>query len=95
MSDEWEEWQLEWDNYFDDIEDTLKLMDALAERAEREGLEELAVTLVEAGTALIRHTRVCDEFLAAQRLRVTSEIYARNPLLKMLMEKAKGGLSDG
>lgn len=28
--EERDEWALEWENYFDDIEDTLKLMDRLA-----------------------------------------------------------------
>ena len=92
--DEYAEWQLEWENYFDDIEDTLKLLDTLANKAIDEGFrnEQLIVTLIEAGTALIRHCHVCDEYLNAENWRVTMEIYRQNPLLKTLLSNAKSSL---
>ena len=45
-----------------------------------------AAKLLEAATELIRHCRLCEEFLARQTVAMTAKIYKQNPVLKKLVE---------
>lgn len=92
MVDEIEKWRLEWDNYFDDLENALHRLDDLAVKADKEGFEEVTCKLIEAGTALIRHARLCEDFLNRQTIVMAQEMYKQNPLLKLLLENGKDTL---
>lgn len=85
-SSDHEKWQLEWDNYFDDIEHAINRMLDLANRAEREGLMKLDAALVLAAADLMLHCKACEKFLNQQTLNMSMELYKQNPLLKQLLE---------
>ena len=86
MITEHDTWRLEWDEYFDGMIDTIERMSDVAFQAMDHGHDKLAAKLLEAATELIRHCRLCEEFLARQTVAMTAKIYKQNPVLKKLVE---------
>lgn len=82
-----EEWRLEWQNYFDDLDASVERMDKLAVKAFELGFAETGEALMSAATAIIKHCQMCENFLATQQTEMIINMYKQNPLLKVLYEK--------
>jgi hypothetical protein len=82
MDDEIDDFELEWENYFDDLDGVVSRLDDLAAQAQEQGFAGLEEKLTEAADALMRHCASCAAFLDLQALNLTAELYKQNPLLK-------------
>ena len=81
-----EDWELEWENYFDDLDHAVETMIKLAHKAEAEGLHELDARLVLAAADIEIHCKRCKDFINMRILELQTNLYKQNPLLKMLLE---------
>jgi hypothetical protein len=88
MMSEHEDWQLEWENYFDDLDHAITRLLDVAAWAERQGLgDEVECQLVLTATDLSMLSKRCEQFVNLRIFELQTEIYKQNPLLKLLFNK--------
>jgi hypothetical protein len=85
---EHEDWQLEWENYFDDLDHAISRLLDVAALAERQGLLNVDAQLVLTAADLSMLSKRCEQFVNLRILELQTAIYKQNPLLKFLIENA-------
>ena len=88
MSDN-EDWHLEWDNYFDDLDHAIERMLVIAARAEKENLHELDYHLIMAASALELVAMKCKDFVNLRVIELTHRMYQELPMFRMLRQAEK------
>jgi hypothetical protein len=86
-----EDWQLEWENYFDDLDHAINRLLDVAASADRQGFHDVGGQLVLAAADLCVLSKRCEQFVNLRILLLQTELYKQNPLLKMLLDKASDG----